>query len=269
MANDHYVSEFLTSRWEGRGRNLHFYDFEKARFDKRSSKNLFAKRDINAPETESFLNKNIESPVSNFLHRAIGDGKAAGVLKPSEDGKLFRALVGLMHLQVQRFDDAHSSRGGFDSTLNERVSSGTVYLDELAAITAEKESVLMVTLPGIEALFFGEMGYFVLPVVGGPPVRAVPLSPRHCFCIGPQGDAIHEQLIRLVNTDGMLSAFSVGVGRSPNRVVIPPQRFETLEEDPLALEKYILDMRDSATNVFNLIGQASAAVGLPTWTVSK
>ncbi|HVV50787.1 MAG TPA: hypothetical protein VHO06_14070 [Polyangia bacterium] len=65
--NCHYISRFLTEPWEfddehGQ-RQLHYYDFDTDAFDNFSSKNLFAEKDLNSPQVETWLKETLETPL--------------------------------------------------------------------------------------------------------------------------------------------------------------------------------------------------------------
>jgi hypothetical protein len=268
MANDHYISRFLTRRWEEvPGRKLRFFDLDRDLFDRLSSESLFAKADINTKETETFLNRFIETPVSSYLARVIGDG-SNGQLIDTGQKDLYRALVSLVRLQVQRLKDA-DGEGIAGKKLNDLVSGGETFLDQIAAITSQRQVLLGLTLPPGESLYFTNLGAFVIPLAGEAPAEAVPLSPRHYVCLAPPGDVVVQQLRSLGLKEGALSAFSIGVGANVKKVVIPPARFEVLDRDPLLFKKGLLTARNAAQNIFDLVGKMSDVVGLPGWHVTK
>jgi hypothetical protein len=101
MAIDHYISRFLTRRWEVEpGRLLHFFDFESGEFGDERSKLLFADDDLHARETGERLNQLVEQPVAQLLRQLEKDPRAT--LADPDDWKTYRALAALFLLQSQR-----------------------------------------------------------------------------------------------------------------------------------------------------------------------
>lgn len=268
MPNDHYVSKFLSQRWQDPpGSKLRLYDFERERFERRFPKSVFAEADINTRETEGFLNRFIETPVSGYLARVIGKGAGKAELIDTGQVELYRALVGLVALQVQRVKDA--KREGIDGkTLNDLVAGGQPFLDQLVTFTSQRNAVVGITLAQTEALYFNNLGGFVVPIAGDEPARAMALSPRHAVCFAPFGEIAAQQLRGLARAEGSMSAFSIGLGSHVKQVVIAPDRFEALDRDPVAFKRNLLTSRKAAYKVFDLVGEMSAAVGLPSWKVT-
>jgi hypothetical protein len=96
MANSHYVARFLTERWENSGQTLTFFDFNEGRFDKVSSKNLYAKHGLFSADLEDLLNNKCEKIAANEID-AIVNGKA-----DYTNFRKYRALIFLILLQGSR-----------------------------------------------------------------------------------------------------------------------------------------------------------------------
>src|SRR5688572_19739377 len=102
MANDHYISRFLTQPWEGPPqRSLRYYDCVARKFGSLSSRKLFAAPDLNDPETELRLNQWIETPVSQYLNGARSPHQYI-VLGEPQTWIASRALACLWFLQMPR-----------------------------------------------------------------------------------------------------------------------------------------------------------------------
>jgi hypothetical protein len=264
MANDHYISRFLTKPWEVGQRQLWFYDFKTDSFGRRSSESLFAEDGLHSQETGDRLNELIETPVS--LHRAEtvnGDGI---LTIPGKNWKVFRALVALIRLQPQRHLDKEGAERRF--TLDDMIGQGENFLDGLAAKTQEEYTLIAVTLrDGAFQMSFTDAVYFPIPMVGSEPVLAMPLTPGHFIALprkGYQKSSLEEWL----RSDSSISAFSIGLGGSAQRVIVPPGLQPSIKEEPDNVRKMLRELRSSCREIFNTIGQANAMVGLPSFTYS-
>ena len=261
MANDHYISRFLTKPWEVGQRRLHYYDFSQGTFGEASSESLFADEGLHAEATGKLLSRLVESPVSNYRAQVLrsSDGVA---LVDTRDWRVYRGLVGLTWLQVQRLLDASAER--VTMTLDALLAQGEVVLDEMARLATEHHVLLGVTVPSKERLFFTETAYFPIPFVGAPPILGVPLSPRHFVALAPKSYD-EQQLEEWLRTESTITAFSLGVGEGARKVVLPPDVLPARNQNPGALEQGLRQMRDSARELITALAKASAAGGLPAW----
>src|SRR5215831_38219 len=101
MANQHYVSKFLTKTWERRpGRTLVYYDFELDRIEEAKGKDLFAQPDIHSVATERRLQELVEDPLARLWHRVREEG-----IKEVSDWRELRAAHLIFLTQASRFID--------------------------------------------------------------------------------------------------------------------------------------------------------------------
>jgi hypothetical protein len=263
MANDHYISRFLTKPWEVGQRQLWFYDFKADSFGWQSSESLFAEDGLHSSETGHGLNQWIETPVSQ--HRAAmlaGDGVLVG---PEKDWKLFRALVALIRLQPQRhLDKEGSAERKF--ALDDLIAGGENLLDYLASETQKEYTLIGATLrDGAYQMCFTEAVYFPIPMVGVAPILAVPITPGHFIAL-PRKEFKRSDLEQWLGMEYSMSAFSIGLGGAAKRVIVPPGLQPRIKEDPDGLKKMFRELRLSCREIFNTIGKANAMFGLPSFT---
>ena len=264
MANDHFISRFLTAPWEEKpARTLHFYDFTKGGFGRQSSESLFAQDGLHTKETGDLLNKFIESPVSQ--HRA--DSLRRGQIIDPGKWELYRALVGLILLQGSRFPD-QTPPGG--ETIDDLLRDPEGTLNGFAMVARERYTLISVTLPANSfPLFFPDTVYFPIPMVVTRPLLAVPLTPR-MFIALPDKDYAEPSLDEWVKRNpSALSAFSVGLGSSAKKVLVPPDLHEQVKTGSESLGTMVRNNRILAGKLFNKIGEANAALGFPSFSVTE
>jgi hypothetical protein len=264
VANDHFISRFLTAPWEEKpSRKLHFYDFRKSAFGRQSSESLFAQDGLHTKETGDLLNKFIESPVSHHRAESVRRGQ---VVDPGK-WELYRALVGLILLQVPRFPD-QAELGG--ETIDDILRDPAGALNGLATIAREKFTLISVTLPGNAfPLFFPDTVYFPIPMVVSRPILAVPLTPRMFIALPEKSYAEASLSEWVTKTPSTLSAFSAGLGSSAKKVLVPPDLHEQVKTDPENLATMIRTNRDLAGQIFDQFGKANAALGFPSFSVTE
>jgi hypothetical protein len=265
MANDHYISRFLTKPWEVGQRRLHYYDIDKGKFDECSSESLFALDGLHSEKTGQVLNEFIETPVSRYRTEILRSGDK---MPPLTDPKLYRALASLIILQVQREMDARKP-GELKFSLDDLAAQGEGLVHAIASIAYKDSELIAVVLHQNAApLFFTEAVYFVIPMIGTAPIMAVPLTPRH-FVALPEKGFSERQLNEMLNDRMRLSAFSLGFGPWTRRVVIPPEALAARDSDPRAFEAMIREQQVRCRKVFNLIGKMTHIAGLASFVVKE
>ncbi len=70
----------MTKAWTVGEQRLRYFNFATKDFGQRSSKRLFAQRDVNDTETEQRLNKWIETPLAQYLEGATSSGGLARII---------------------------------------------------------------------------------------------------------------------------------------------------------------------------------------------
>jgi len=262
MANDHYISRFLTKPWEVGQRRLHFYDFKAGAFGERSSESLFALHGLHSERTGRLLDRLIETPVSN--HRA--EILRGGMVDVRDNWKLYRALVSLIWLQPQRDGDAHQP-GESKFSLDDLLADEEGLVDTLGSMAAEKYQLIGVELPANSfPLFFTEAVYFPIPMAAAKPLLAVPLTPGHFIALPEKGfpeRPLRDYLAGLTT----LSAFSIGLGGPVNQVLIPPSLLESRDRDPKEFENLLVEQRALCVQIFNTIGEMNQKLGFPSFKV--
>jgi hypothetical protein len=262
MANDHYVSEFLTKPWGigGRRPRLHFYDFKRRVFDHCKAETLFAAEGLHTEQTGSTFNRLVENPVNQYRRRLLrGNGTI--------DDRTYRALASFVWLQIQRGVDAREP-GQSKFTLDDLVAQGEALIDAITKIVWTKHELLVVTLASDALpLYFTELVYFPIPMIGTAPMFAVPLTPR-AFIALPEKGFPRQQLDDWRNDPSMLHAFSIGIGGQADRVVIPPEGLPARDNDPQAFSRMLRKSRALCRSVFNKMAEMNRIAGFRTFTVS-
>lgn len=263
MANDHFISQFLTKWWEVQpGRMLHYFDFETASFDAKPSKYLFADDGLHTSETGKLLNDLVEQPVAQHL-RVLETNPLANITDTGS-WPTYRALASLWLLQSQRISEAKTP-GALAMTLDQLLARGEELVNGIGMFARENFQVLVAKTP--ERLFFTEAGSFPLPLVGAISL-ALPLSPHHFLTLVRRDAHEPETGIReMMKTGSMLTALSVGVGSNVHKVILPPEIAPMTDEDRARLREGMLLFRSTTRRLVDLLGEASAAIGFPTWKV--
>jgi hypothetical protein len=258
MANDHYISRFQTEPWEVGQRRLISYDFSTGRFGDHSSETLFAREGLHSDEAGKILGALVESPAG--AHRA-GIVRGGPFGNPSNDWKLYRALVALIWLQISRDPRSRIDIPADNPfTLDGLVAQREKLLDLMGQMSFERYPLIGVALPASSApLFFTDIAYFPIPMIATPPLLAVPLTPRHLIAT-PEKDFPQEGLKQWLADPLALSVFSLGFG-GVQRVVVPPEYIESKNADPVRFQRMLHAQRVNAEKIFNLVGEGNRRVG--------
>ena len=144
MTLDHYIPRCLTRPWHDTtigAESLRFFDFETGTFGVGNSGKLFAQRGVNAPATEAYLNKYIETPFATMQDKIVAAGADMAKIQTAFDSLPHTALVGLYWLQVQRIRDAKKPRT--EQHIDNFVSKGFEWLDGLSYAVFQKYEPLL------------------------------------------------------------------------------------------------------------------------------
>jgi hypothetical protein len=261
--NCHYVSRSLTRPWEGRQRELHFYDFAEKKLDHLSSKDLFARRGLNTRATENWLRDNIEAPLGRFLKTLW---KRTGPV-PSEIGDIaaYKALLLLVPLQVTRLAKVNSGAGDLDQIFD----WSPARLDEFVATLRSVYSLVIVQGHPQSPLFFTEHGFFMVPFPGADlenaAAPAIPLNQWEAVIALPR--SMHRAIVSRTLTQGPGAYINnCSIGTNANRVVIHPGVLEAMEESELIAEIEATRLRNrdcyrASLQVLNIVSDALSRVG--------
>lgn len=147
----------MTTPWEFGGRQLWYYDFDRKKIQKQSSRTLFARAGQNTHEIEKNLNQLIESPISK-ARLTLSQGTTDNVIEIHE-WQIIRALYLLLLFQCGRASENESHR----SRVKEALSWGEEKLDQLVLACQQKE--LVIGFPGHPSapFFYPSHGFFPIP----------------------------------------------------------------------------------------------------------
>ena len=266
MANDHFISQFLTKWWEVQpGRMLHYFDFETASFDVESSEHLFADRGLHTTETGERLNRLVEQPFAQHL-RVLESNPRANVPFP-KSWRTFRAFAALWWLQPQRTSDA-TTPGELGMSLDQLLTYEEGAIDAIGKRTLDNFLMFVVRANVRERLFFTQAGSFLIPV-GNELSLALPLSPHHFLTLVRKTvHAPEAALQKVLDVESMLSGLSIGVGSKVHRVVLPPEMVPTNDAERAQCRQGLLMLRTASRRIIDLLGEANEIVGLSTWHVT-
>jgi hypothetical protein len=259
LANDHYITRFLTDPWEFGQRRLHYFDFETGEFDDDSSKNVYAQDGLNSPTVEAWLNKVIETPLSNARPRLqAGDPSAL------DDPKFFRAAVLMLMLQGLRTGTAVEGAGSEAERLSTRTLAGlaamsSADIEGLVAVIGQTYSLYLLFTPTRA----GKWTPLAMPSTGIFPVTfpdrgclsgwatgvSLPIDPRCALVAAPAGDQSQLDLGVAAQT---LAHRSLGPAAC-TRVVLHPALIASMPGDELRRE--LLEMRRSNDEALTLLQQ--------------
>ena len=259
MSNDHYIPRMLTKPWETPQRQLRYFDFGTETFSERSSKNLFARRELNSPELEAWLNATIEDPAAKHIEQIR---KHEGTV-PS-DWRTQKALALLVYLNSQRIQEATVGRDG-PFSLEDLAREGDSLSDHIADHFYKTFRFLGVPSGPEFPLFFPEVGFFPYPMPETP-VMAMPVDPTFAFIIY-DGLMTREQLLESISRKH-LSVLSLGVGSTVRRVILPPALHVASVQDETTVREVIVALRRDARKLFNLVGEMSVKGGLRGWVAT-
>jgi hypothetical protein len=250
----------LSAPWEYGERQLRYFNFATQSFQDGSSRNLFARKGLNSKAVENWLNKIIETPAAAHATRL----RRKEVVIDVDDWRTQRALALLFFLNSQRLQEARS-KNGVPITLEAMQQQGEVMADEIARFVFQSFKLLSVRVPNDTELFFTETATFAFPMPESP-VLAVPLGLKHAL-LAYEGPLSAKALLENIHLR-TLAMFSIGVGRNVNRVVLPPTWRDGSLHDESDIRRRLLEIREGAQKIFNLVGKASLSVGLCGWEVT-
>lgn len=264
MANDHFISQFLTKRWESPpGRTLNYYDFGAGEFLSNDSETLFAYDGLHTAETGAALNRLVEQPVAQHLRLLERDAKA-DLVDPGKWSS-FRAFAALWWLNPQRLSDANTP-GELAFTLDQLMQNGEAVVDTIGQLAQKHFQLLVVTTQ--EELFFTEVGAFPIPLMGAL-LLALPLSPHHFMTLVPNSVTEPERELRAITAPtGLLSGLSIGVGSRVRKVILPPKWVPQHEANMQRVRSGMTLTRETARQFIETIGRARTVIGLSPWTVT-
>lgn len=215
---------------------------------------VVAKEGLNSAAFEDLFNRAIETPVSQFLHAALGTDAFARLPVPRSGRAERAALYALCMTQAARIHDAHSNGSGFDE-----LSRLGVSFDHVVAYAEQQFELVSVRTGPRHPLFFTEAAAFPVPVVGAPPALVTPLSPHHGVGLLDRG-ADRQGFGEVARAPGVLTALSVGVGTRVTRLVVPPSMHDAARKSPDRVAAKIAEWRDQARVLFDGVGLACLAV---------
>ncbi len=242
--NSHYIARHLTRPWEfserGRDRHLWYFDFDADSFGSMSSRSLHTTTAPWSQALELFLNKHLESPLSNFLSRFNADRTT----EPSEIE--LRAMKLSVLLQAKR------SKG----TAEELVGLGERYLDELLVAADHVNEFVRVPLRA-ERLFFPDHGVIIIPLAAASPAVAVALHPSYLVAAVPRPAGLFlRQIDALRQDEENITSLSGGFEKC-RRLVIPGSSRGRNSE--AAMRSYILGHRRRAVLIARVFAEQNTA----------
>lgn len=263
--NCHFVSRFLTTPWEFGQRRLHFYDVKTGRFGEKSSRYLFSRRGSNSGNIERRLDQLIETPLSNAI-KDWGSTTQDRVI-PIDDWPVFRALALVFMFQVPRV----AQKISVARELAAMCSWPDSKVDQYAWGMNQLYTVGTFRPPATFPLFYPSKGYFLVPLLGDPPLHcgamAIPLTERLGIVSVPK-DFDSERLRALLSLGGGAFVCNMSVGTNAERVVVHPSvmaraRPEELgayivktQKNNLTLLQALSDMKSVAIAAFAQIGMS-------------
>jgi len=261
--NCHYVSESLTRLWEGKGHELHFYDFSTKEIECLPSKKLFARRGLNTPTVERWLSDVIEAPLGRFrkvLRKRIGPVPAE-----VDDLAAHRALLLLLPLQVARMAEVKWGPGQLDQICKWTPQK----LDRIVGTIRSTYSLIIVQGHPRLPFYFTEHGFFMLPFPGASiehaAATAMPLNEWEAVVALPR--SMNRDVVSRTLTQGEGAYINnCSVGTNANRVVIHPGVIDAMDEVLLIAEieaarSRTRDCYRTSLQAMNVISDAIARVG--------
>lgn len=231
MPNSHFVSRFLTKRWEFGQRRLWYYDFDRKWIAHESSEKLFARRRGSSRQMEQRLNGLVETPLSKAINSLTGDSRLGK--NEVQDWLVVRALCVIFLLQAIRPSDQEPHRLELEKIL--RADDKTI--DQLAATFYNTYAMVQLQAHPHAPLFYPSNGVFIVPVDVQRPslhfILAIPLTPRDLVVSIPRDIDIPHALETLTaGKGGYLTNTSVGT--AARRVVIHPDIVENYDQTEMA-----------------------------------
>lgn len=95
-----------------------------------------------------------------------------------------------------------------------------------------------------------------------PPIALSAFDRNHAV----SGDRQHAgQFDETMAAVGLISALSAGYGMNIEKVILPPEYAAELPDHADEIRKDLLGWREHCRRLFNALGKASLAAGLPAW----
>lgn len=223
MGNDHFIPKCLTRPWRDRkrGGRLRVFDFDSRKIEDHDDDDLFARAGINAPETEAYFNRLIETPFAvaqRQMRAARGDIAA---VKKAFDELPRAALVGLYFLQGQRIADAlHLEKDVERLHADDIAKKGTSFLEELAQVVFSQFEAVLYGLGSDHHAFFPSTATFPVPLRRRP-VMGLAVDTNYVLVFIPRDGSRHE-VDQLMTQPGIATALSIGTNRA-RKVLVPPR----------------------------------------------
>ncbi|MBI4391420.1 MAG: hypothetical protein HY575_05995 [candidate division NC10 bacterium] len=248
--NCHFVSRFLTKPWEFGQRQLWYYDFDRRKIEKQSSRTLFAKVGRNTAEIEKLLNELIETPISNAIRTLVPSGAIDNV--EISEWRLFRALNLLLLLQCSRASEKESHR----SKLGQALSWDETTLDQLVRACGQTHIIVGLRGHSGAPFCYPSHGFFAIPVRqrsgSFAAIYAIPLT--EYFAVAKvRRDVNMDDTFQKITCcqKGYVSNSSVGTIAS--RVIIHPSVIEAHGSATAA--RMIENARKGVLEMFSLCGE--------------
>jgi uncharacterized protein DUF4238 len=232
MANQHYVSRFLTKNWEverERQRLLVYYDSQLDRFEEAKSRDLFAEPDLHSEKIERRLHELIEDPLARLWHRVRKEG-----VEQITDWREIRAAHLVFLVQPPRILDRYRDRSIEESKLEDLLGRDDAFLDGLVQFQMNEYDLRLFSMPmqeerqprsRIAGLFYPQVGMFGFPLTEDPGKKplggitaglGIPLHPQILLTTTPK--TVYQPSLASVRE--MFQAFSIGPDDC-RKVVIP------------------------------------------------
>lgn len=251
--NCHWISRVLTEPWEVGERFLHFYDFNTRELARKSSRSLFSEDGINSQDVENWLGRMVETPFGNFRDKLAACDPSA-----LDDWRDYRAATLILWLQGTRALEGlfgPPDEGG----LADLASCSDSDIDALVYAFSEEYMLLSLNPPRNQLLYLPSSGGFPLPVedLGCLTTKnfglAVPIHPHAVLAAVPKGAVLSVESLT-----PRLPAYSVGVSRYADRVVIPPAMFEHFTENEIC--SFVTSFRSGNDAAHDALAQLREAV---------
>ena len=180
-----------------------------------------------------------------------------------------RAFGCLWYVQTERLRDAQAGASPSESEngrLDDLLQGGESYVDDLIRAAEAKRKLIVVTLPYSNWLFFTDLAYFLVPIVGQEPLAALPVSPVHFVCM-VRRECRLDSLRNAIKAVGEITALSVGPSEKVTKVIVPPFLHPEVESEPEHVRDMIQLFREIAPQLFNITYEIGKEIGLNAWRV--
>lgn len=260
MGNDHFIPKCLTRPWRDRKRGglLRVYDFDTRKIEDHDDDDLFALEGINAPETEAFFNRLIETPFATAQRQIRAARGDIAAVKKAFDALPRAALIGLYFLQGQRIADAlHLGKDVERMHADDIAKKGPSFLEELAHVVFSQFEAVLYGLGSEHLAFFPSTATFPVPLRRRP-VMGLAVDTNYVLVFVPR-DGSREEVDHLMTQPGIATALSLGTHRA-RKVLVPPRSGVT-ESDGPGVEM----LRELNLKMLRAYALASQADGTSPW----